>query len=193
MSKNNPIVVGGVGGSGTRLVAQILIEAGVFIGDDLGSANDNLTFTFFFKRPPAFKSGSKNWIKSNLRVFERYMLGEPFRPQDFWTLALAYYGESYQSTYYDPEFHKERTKRIWQARRGRTGITGKRWGWKEPNSHIFLEHLAAHFPQMRYVHVIRHGLDMAFSNNAQQLQNWGDLFGVTWPAEASQLPQAQLE
>ena len=51
------------------------------------------------------------------------------------------------------------------------------WGWKEPNSHVMIEHIAREFPTARYIHVIRHGLDMAYSSNRQQISNWGPLFG----------------
>lgn len=48
-----------------------------------------------------------------------------------------------------------------------------RWGWKEPNTHIVLERLAARIPGLRYIHVMRSGLDMAFSPNLNQLRRWG--------------------
>jgi hypothetical protein len=38
---SDPIVVGGTGGSGTRLVAELLQAAGVFMGDDLNYALDS--------------------------------------------------------------------------------------------------------------------------------------------------------
>lgn len=54
-----------------------------------------------------------------------------------------------------------------------------RWGWKEPNSHLFLPHLRKHFAgRLRYVHVIRHGIYMAHSSNQAQAQRWGPLFGI---------------
>jgi len=40
----NPIVIGGTGGSGTRLVAEILQAAGVFIGKELNYALDALPY-----------------------------------------------------------------------------------------------------------------------------------------------------
>src|ERR1700675_795212 len=46
-----PLVIGGIGGSGTRVAAQLLIELGFYLGDDLNPALDNLTSTFLFKRP----------------------------------------------------------------------------------------------------------------------------------------------
>lgn len=36
-----PVVVGGVGGSGSRVVAEMLETLGLFIGDDLNDARDN--------------------------------------------------------------------------------------------------------------------------------------------------------
>src|SRR5690348_1070657 len=44
------VAVGGLGGSGTRLIASLLAEFGVFIGHDLNKELDNLAFTLLFKR-----------------------------------------------------------------------------------------------------------------------------------------------
>jgi hypothetical protein len=41
--------VGGIGGSGTRLIAGLLREVGFDIGPDLNESLDNLTFTLLFK------------------------------------------------------------------------------------------------------------------------------------------------
>lgn len=45
-----PVVIGGVGGSGTRLIAECVKKLGFFIGNDLNDAFDNLWFTLLFKR-----------------------------------------------------------------------------------------------------------------------------------------------
>jgi len=52
------------------------------------------------------------------------------------------------------------------------------WGWKEPNTQIYIDELMTHFPNLKYIHLIRHGLDMAFSKNQQQLKNWGWKYGI---------------
>jgi hypothetical protein len=67
------------------------------------------------------------------------------------------------------------------------------WGWKEPNTHVFLEHLLQIYPRMRYIHVVRHGLDMAYSGNKNQLRNWGALFGVAMPRSRGCTAWSQLE
>ncbi len=51
-----------------------------------------------------------------------------------------------------------------------------RWGWKEPNTHIVIAQLLRHFPKLRYVHLLRSGLDMAFSQNKNQVRLWGPIF-----------------
>jgi sulfotransferase family protein len=53
---------------------------------------------------------------------------------------------------------------------------GQPWGWKEPNTHIIIDHLLETRPDLRYIHFIRHPLDMALSTNQNQLENWGPVF-----------------
>ena len=47
------------------------------------------------------------------------------------------------------------------------------WGWKVPRSIFLLPFLDAQFPSMRFVHVVRDGRDMAFSDNQGQLRTYG--------------------
>jgi len=69
------------------------------------------------------------------------------------------------------------------------------WAWKEPNSHIFLPELASGINNLKYVLVIRDGLDMSLSSNTQQLQNWGPtVFGISYNSDdRNDLIRAQLE
>ena len=59
------IAMGGIGGSGTRACAQILLNAGYHLGSDLNEALDNLTFSLIFKRQSALM-----W---NRTTFECYL------------------------------------------------------------------------------------------------------------------------
>lgn len=52
------IVIGGMGGSGTRLVAQAVNLLGAPLGHDLNRALDDLTFTWLLKRPTRFAGTS---------------------------------------------------------------------------------------------------------------------------------------
>jgi GT2 family glycosyltransferase len=48
-----------------------------------------------------------------------------------------------------------------------------RFGWKEPRSVHLLPFLAAELPGLRFLHVVRDGRDMAFSENQVQLRKHG--------------------
>ena len=50
MNNNQPIAIGGLGGSGTRLFAQIMYIFNVYMGSNINDTDDNLYITFLFKR-----------------------------------------------------------------------------------------------------------------------------------------------
>jgi len=66
------------------------------------------------------------------------------------------------------------------------------WGWKEPNSHLVLDNLTSYFKDLKYIHTIRYGLDMAFSPNQQQFFNWAKLYGVDIPERMEDVPAASF-
>ena len=71
-----PIAVGGVGGSGTRVIAEILIQLGFYLGKDLNASRDNLWFTLLFKRPHWFFKNvtrKESQISNGLSIFEKVM------------------------------------------------------------------------------------------------------------------------
>lgn len=47
------------------------------------------------------------------------------------------------------------------------------WGWKEPRSIYLLRFLNEEMPELRFLHFVRDGRDMAFSENQQQLKKHG--------------------
>ncbi|MGH7844735.1 MAG: sulfotransferase family protein, partial [Candidatus Binatia bacterium] len=50
---------------------------------------------------------------------------------------------------------------------------GARWGWKNPRSIHLLPFFHKHFPELKFVHVVRDGRDMALSANTVQLFRHG--------------------
>ena len=74
-TKVGPCAIGGLGGSGTRVVAQILRDVGIFMGTDLNGANDNLWFTLLFKRPKILTI-SDGEFNSWVRLFADRMSGD---------------------------------------------------------------------------------------------------------------------
>src|SRR6266480_2008922 len=51
---------------------------------------------------------------------------------------------------------------------------GTRWGWKAPRSIYLLAFLHAQFSQLKFIHVLRDGRDMALSPNQNQIRKHGN-------------------
>jgi hypothetical protein len=193
-----PIVVGGVGGSGTRVLAKILRSLDVFIGDDLNESLDNLAYTLLFKRKRWYyrRRNSNPELSRGLDILEKTMISAgKLTLSDYLFLARAVVEMSAHG------HNAERSGNgLWPfARAVRMMRPQKRvkpvyhgWGWKEPNSHLLIEVMNTRFPAFQYIHCIRHGLDMAFSSNQQQLYNWGQLFGVLPPTDPARIPEASF-
>lgn len=194
VTNHNPVAIGGVGGSGTRLIAQIVDRLGFYIGDVLNPALDNLYFTLLFKRPVWFGDfPSDSTVSKAIGIFRTAMtsglsgrvsqddidyVGRITAQLELADLPIGADSSTAQKLLEStaPDFA------------GRIG-----WGWKEPNTHIFLPSLAAAFEGIRYIHVVRHGLDIACSKNQQQPRNWNSLIcGQALDTRAS-LPGQSLD
>lgn len=190
-SKTGPIVIGGVGGSGTRLIASLLKDLGFFIGNELNKAYDNLFFTLLFKRPKWFDKvfkNSENEIYKGLTILENRMTSQERLRTD----QIEFIKKAAQNYIHGQDLANPIQKSILSPQPIHYA-SYKGWGWKEPNSHIYLEYLDKYFADLKYIHVIRHGLNMAYSKNQQQLHNWGHLFDISIPDELKKLPKASLQ
>ncbi|SOD57700.1 sulfotransferase [Pseudoxanthomonas wuyuanensis] len=164
-----PVAVGGVGGSGTRLVAGILQSIGIFTGSDLNSSNDTLWFTLLFKREEILYC-DEDEFDFLTRMLVSGLCGEAGPCEDgtisrLEALAVA------DRPQHAANWLKQRVESLTHALSVRRQMA--RWGWKEPNTHIVIERLWRRLPRLRYVHVVRHGIDMAYSQNQNQLHLWG--------------------
>lgn len=166
-----PVVVGGVGGSGTRLVAECLKEAGFYVGTDLNEANDNLWFTLLFKRIGVL-SASEEEFDSLVEIFCNAMAGNgAFSSKNKELIKVI---ASEDGVPHSENWRRKRVETLLAVNTGSENI--EKWGWKEPNTHIVLQRLIERIPRMKYIHVARNGLDMAYSGNQNQLRMWGRYF-----------------
>lgn len=166
----SPVFVGGIGGSGTQILATLLHALGYHIGEDLNDSLDNLWFTALFKRNAvctmddvafehlyaAFRSvssGIPSKLSINLPEIEAAML-DP-RKQ------------------HPPSWLRQRKASL--LHRLANLEVKPLWAWKEPNSHILARRIMALDPEIRYMHLARNGLDMALSKNQNQPRFWGHL------------------
>lgn len=172
------VAVGGLGGSGTRVVARMLQMLDIYIGDSLNSKLDNLWFTLLFKRPAWFRAMPEpDELLFTLNFFRRAMeegLADNLPTgEEAWLHAIM--REVEQSSVFLGVTPAVLEEIVRSRRYDRQRFRG--WGWKEPNTHVFLPQVVAAIPNLKYVHVIRSGLDMAFSKNQQQRTNWGAVLG----------------
>lgn len=168
MKRDNHIIsIGGVGGSGTRVISQILKESGYFTGSDLNESEDNLLFTLIFKRQNIL-TASEDEFQQLVGIFVKLMATDKTLSSDEYSTLSNLAAED--RTLHAKEWLHQRVDNI------KKGTQSTLWGWKEPNTHIVIERLLQHLPNLKFVYVYRNGLDMAFSKNQNQLKLWGSIF-----------------
>ena len=167
----NAVAVGGVGGSGTRLVALLLNNLGYYIGDDLNDALDNLWFTLFFKRRSILIEEESSF-RALLGLFLDRMSGRvDLTPQERDKVAeLA----QIQRLHHDGDWLRERARSF--VRQETSRRLDQPWAWKEPNTHIVIDRILPVRPELKYIHTLRHPMYMSQSKNQRQLENWAPIF-----------------
>jgi len=189
LSRFAPVAIGGTTGSGTRIPAQILQQAGMYLGADLNDSRDNLWYTLLLKRPrwlPDRIWAQSHEIFGGLSIFEKAMEGR-LRPnraeRHYIALAADEISRHGFNSRRDGEgdWPEERVQSLNRSRRLRP--PAERWGWKEPCSMLLVTQMHRFFAEVLYVHVLRHPLDMAFRTDQQDAYTWGRLFGLDPPYE----------
>ncbi len=138
----HPLIIGGTGGSGTRVVARVAEAAGFYMGRQ-NLANDAISVVRYID----------NWTEYIRRRCDGEDLGEEQQRQMDRDLALAL---------------------IWHRRQ--MPDSKAPWGAKYPRLMYFLPHLHSHYSEMKLIHVVRDGRDMAFSPNQSQLDTLGNTY-----------------
>jgi hypothetical protein len=142
------MIIGATGGSGTRAVARVVQQAGLWIGSQLNESMDAVEFGSYSDRwINAFLQATDHW-KKPLPTEQRVAMVADLQP------LLSRHLEGLLSSGGDGR---------WLA-----------WGWKEPRSMYLLPFWDDLFPTLRFLHVVRDGRDMAFSSNQNQLLKHGD-------------------
>ena len=176
------------------------MELNFHMGTDLNASNDNLWFTLLFKRPKWFNAladQKEKTVFKGLNVLTKAMMGvlEPLPDElDFIMSAAAEMADAGHD-HLGSGRGGWAVRRAWHMLRSRSEstLTSFPWGWKEPNTHVYLFYLGHYFADLKYIHVMRHGLDMAYSANQAQLHNWGPLFNLKAPESSERFPVVSLE
>jgi hypothetical protein len=154
-SQTPPLVVGGLGFSGTRVVARIVRRSGRFMGTELNESDDALAFYDFAER----------WSH---HAHAAWAAGAEFADR----AAAA-----------------DLTEAVTRHRRS-IGAPGDPWGWKQPRSVHFLPFLRRVYPELRYVHVIRDGLDLSLGEEVPYRLEQGRRGNGVYSAAKTAIPAA---
>ncbi len=198
MKLTGPVIIGGIGGSGTRVVASILQNLNIFIGSDIIATLDNITYTYLFKRPKWYYRNRDNTrqIKTGISIMEKSMTKTtPYSIKEFMfllnaTSGMARYGHNIEKDGTGKWAFQRLNHILFNRQKNLDNYSG--WGWKEANSHHILKDLNNYFDNMKYIHTIRHGLDMAYSKTQQQLFIWGPMFDIPIPRSKEEIPEASF-
>ena len=181
------LAIGGIGGSGTRAIAKLAARAGADMGADLNESLDHLGFTALFKRHALFPTERNQdslrealtlYLQSRgLDVFEAGVTLTPTTTRTRTTRLNDFLSQLPESRPAEANCEWQNTEWLAERVSKLADVTSspQLTGWKEPNTHIVLPYLLQALPNLHYVHVIRHGLDMAFSSNVAQVRLWGEL------------------
>lgn len=155
------------------MLASVLMQLGVAFPGPLNESLDNLWFTLLFKRRGALLDSDCEFGELARAFVNRLRPGQ--RSPD----AVARRIEELVRVPRDG--HPVSQLQPLAVSMLENDVTssapeGAPVAWKEPNTHVVLERLLMACPDARYIHLERHGLDMALSENQNQLKLWGPIF-----------------
>ena len=135
-----PVMVGAVGGSGSRLVVSVLEELGIMMAPYGNRGKDSVLW------PPMERITDSMAARHNSR---EVLVSHAFRVLE----------------------------ELWLQYQKRQSLSAP-VGLKIPASFLWLPELASFFPSLRYLFIVRNGLDMAFSSNQAQFSTYSWYFGI---------------
>jgi len=133
---NAPVIIGGSGGSGTRVLAELLMMSGYYMGRHQNVSCDALDFVDFYDQWVT----PYNFGRSMMNARDQSEMCNQFNAS-----LTCFKGEDRSL-----EHHHS-------------------WGWKNPRSMLMLPFLNTTFSDMKFIHLVRDGRDMAFSENTNQI------------------------
>jgi hypothetical protein len=152
---NGPFVIVGMHRSGTSLVSRILDRSGVFMGLDLQEDHES---KFFIKLNKwIYENAGADWARP--MALQELMDYEPAKKK------VEEYVKSRVSSKSSKKYSGKRLKK------GLFDLDSK-WGWKDPRNGPTLPIWKEIWPEMKIIHVTRHGVDVAASLQARSSKNW---------------------
>jgi len=171
-----PLIVGGSDGSGTRAVVQVLQELGVrMVVEDKGTL-DVHGFQLF---------GGEGWpglVSRVLNVTHSAVYDLKDIPDTLGAIAYADLGSLLSNIETAADVLSQIEKG--NLKRGSSDIS---FGFKAPVSMLLIPFFRKHLPRFKYLHVVRDGRDIAFSDNQSPVEKFYDIYMVNAKQEENDM------
>ena len=133
-----PLVIGGIGGSGTRLICELLADKGIRFGETSKKSKDNLAFTFLLKRPNWYKTARETQIFARFRILEKCIRNQRLTFQEWIIVIKLLLRFNKKDAHIIGNKDAIAFLETYTAKIRQDESTGR--GWKEPNAHFYLAH-----------------------------------------------------
>lgn len=177
------VIIGGSGGSGTRVVARVIKKLGISMSFDTNNSEDDLTFTLLLKRP--------YWLSENIENGEKIckyvrILKKIHQRKRLDTKSLLNIIDAAVDVAVRGRNRRSKGDPFWAAKRllkilvhvTNNCETHQSLGLKEPHTMLLYKQISKVLKNPIFIHVVRNGLDMAYSGNQQMMNNFGSMFGL---------------
>lgn len=155
-----PIVVVGMHRSGTSLISRLLDQLGILMGKDLQEDHESKFFIDLNK-----------WIYANA--------GADWARPEALSELIDFHPASERVVEYLRTRISSRSSKKFSGRSLKNGIFDitEPWGWKDPRTGPTLPIWLSIWPEMKVVHVMRHGVDVASSLHTRSNRHWSQDVG----------------
>jgi hypothetical protein len=143
----SPLVVIGMHRSGTRLLVDVLDKLGVFMGADVQADSESVAFMLINEE--ILHQCGAFWSEP---MSAHFMLAQPDVVQQLAVSARATFEEQLEKYAGGSGWHLESGTKELPA-----------FGWKDPRNTFTLPVWKQVFPNLRALHIVRHGVDVAAS------------------------------
>ena len=143
----SPLVVIGMHRSGTRLLVEILDKLGVFMGADRQADSESVAFMLINER--ILHQCGAFWSEP---MSAHFMLAEPDAAEKLAASAREALAAQLEKYTGPSGWHLKASPKEWPA-----------FGWKDPRNTFTLPVWKQVFPNLRTIHIVRHGVDVAAS------------------------------
>lgn len=163
--------IGGLGGSGTRIISSVYKDHGVYFGANLNNALDNLAFTLLFRDINPIKD--KRLFDRRFKLFLNYSKKQSSLVEIFKWPFFANRGQFSNKARLLILFNFLK----YSLRKKNSLNAGFLKAFKEPNSIHYVENIL-NTSFLKFIFFVRNPLNMALSTNKRQLNTFGNYYQI---------------